>query len=56
MQQWDSRCAFSLLDTPTNGESDAFGQRLNTNAAVLPNYLTRSCRRKLDSKASKCGA
>ena len=33
--------ASSLLNTPTNCGSDAFGQRLDSNAAFLPNSLKR---------------
>ena len=40
----------------TNGGSDAFGQRLDTNAVVLPDSLTGRIRQRLDSKASKSGS
>ena len=53
--QWDSRWALSLLHTLTDWWSESFGKRLDINAAVLPNYLARSVRRRLDSKASKSG-
>ena len=56
--QWNSRWASSLLDMPTYWGSDAFGQKLDTNAAVLPNCLALiiASARRLDSKASYSGS
>ena len=53
MPQEDSRRALSLLDRPIDWESDALGQRLDTNAAALPYSRSRSIRRSLDSRTSK---
>ena len=50
--------ALFWLDTPTNRDSDAFGQKLDTTAAFLPSSLARinASAQKLDSKASKSGS
>ena len=43
-------------NTPADWGSDAFGQRLDSNAAILPNSLTRINATRLDSKASNSGS
>ena len=53
VEQW----AFSLpRDTQTNWGSDAWGQRLDTNAAVLPDSPALIIAPRLNSKASKSGS
>ena len=53
----DMMCSSGILITsmPIDWGSDVFGQRLDTNAAVLPNSPNWIIAQRLDSKASKSG-
>ena len=42
--------------SPTKWGSDAFGQKMETNAAVLPNFLAQIFAWRLDPKASESGS
>ena len=55
VQQWDLHWALSLHDMLNYWGFYALRQRLDSNAAVLPNSLAQSIWQRLDSKASKSG-
>ena len=53
VQQWVLCWALPLLNMQRDWEFDVLRIRLDTNAAVLPNFLAWSIQQRLDSKTSK---